>query len=129
MDHLFTLRLQLFRADLKRALIIVKAYDRAPPAHNPHGHSWIDLEVRHEGRVIFPRGALYCAVNAWTSTDGIAARELALSTVGMMPEYADDEYFAGYTPEQIAWATEFGEAINLEREARYCDPETGAVRS
>lgn len=129
MDHLFTLRLQLFRADLKRALVIVKAFDRPAPQDNRMGHSWIDIEVRHEGRVIFPRGSLYCAVNAWTSTDGVAARELVLSTVGMRPDDADREYFASYTPEQLAWAEEFGEAISCEREVRYCDPETGEVRS
>ena len=129
MDHLFTLRLRLFRRDLKRALIIVKAYDRTPPAHNPHGHNWIDLEVRHEGRVVFPRGSLYCAVNSSTTTDGVAARELALSTVGMRPGDTDSEYFASYTPEQLAWADEFGEAVSMEASDRYCDPETGAVRS
>lgn len=129
MDHLFTLRLQLAPRDLKRALIVVKAWDRQAPAVNPSGHAWMDLEVRHAGKVIFPRGSLYCAVNAYTSTDGNAARELALSTVGMKPGDADSEYFASYTPEQLAWAEEFGEAISMEREARYCDPEAGAVRS
>lgn len=33
-----------------------------------------------------------------------------------------------YTERQLAWVTEHGEALSMEREARYCDPETGSVR-
>lgn len=173
MDHLFTLRLKLFRSlfhvvnvtrtgrvtrmtatpepleaariilskqgpskargsrfELQRvpaSLIVVKAWEK-PDAYND-GHRGIELEVRHGGKVIFPRGVLYCGVPAGTSIEGVAARELALSTVGMRPGDTDEEYFASYTPEQRAWALEYGDAISTERSARYCNPETGEVRS
>lgn len=38
------------------------------------------------------------------------------------PDYRD------YTEAQLQWAETYGEALDYEREARYCDPETGDVR-
>jgi len=119
------------RFELQRvpaSLIVVKAWEKLG-AYSDTGHRGIDLEVRHGGKVIFPRGALYCGVPAGTSIEGVDARELALSTVGMRPGDTDEEYFASYTPEQRAWALEYGDAISMERSARYCNPETGEVWS
>jgi hypothetical protein len=39
----------------------------------------------------------------------------------MRPGDTDRDYFADYTPEQLAWAEQHGEALSIEREARYCD--------
>lgn len=46
----------------------------------------------------------------------------------MKPGDTDEGYFESYTAAQLAWALQFGEDIDLERQARYCDPETGEVR-
>jgi hypothetical protein len=121
LSHLFTLRVRV-RTD--RPTIIIHAFDGPNFSCT---HSRIDVEVRMGGKVIFPRGATYCAVPAGTSTDGIDAKELVMSLVAMQPGDTDDEYFASYTPEQLAFAKEYGEALGCEREYRYCD-ENGNVR-
>jgi hypothetical protein len=46
----------------------------------------------------------------------------------MRPGDTDAEYFADYTEDQLDWARSNGEGLSCEREYRYCDPETGAVR-
>jgi len=115
-DHLFTLRIDVGRGPL----VIIRAFD-APYEYSPTGHSRIDVEVTHGGRVIFPRGATWCGVPRGTTTDGIEARELVLSLVAMKPGDTDQDYFASYTPEQLAWTEEYGEAIDRERQSRYCD--------
>jgi hypothetical protein len=40
----------------------------------------------------------------------------------------DNEYYADYTPAQIAWVEAHGEALDMVRQDRYCDPETGECR-
>src|ERR1700678_2705124 len=96
--YLFTLRL---RVAMGAPLVIVDAFDGGPEAY-PGTHHRIDVEVRQGGKVIFPRGATWCAVNGWTSIDGIQAKELVLSLVSMKPGDTDSDYFASYTPEQLA---------------------------
>lgn len=74
--------------------------------------------------------ALTCALHG--TSDGIKAKELILSLVGMAPDARGgegDDYYADYTSEQIAWANEHWEALGMERETRYCNPEDGSVRS
>ena len=85
------------------------------------GHMRIDVEVWHGADCIFPRGATHCAVNQWTSIDGVGARELVLSLVAMKPGDTDSDYFDAYTPEQLAFADAYGEEIGMVREWRYCD--------
>jgi hypothetical protein len=55
------------------------------------GHSRIDVEVRANGKVVFPRGAAWCAVAA------------------------------DYTEAQMAFTDKYGEEIDYVREMRYCD--------
>lgn len=117
----FTLRIRLYRREHDPRVITITAYDDRWSAGGTHG--WIDVEVKHGRAVIFPRGKLYCAVShaAGHTSDSMAARELVMSLVAMRPGDTEREYFADYTPEQLAWVTEHGEALGVEREARYCD--------
>ena len=108
-DHVFTLRVTL-----GTSLVIIDAYDR-PAFDRPWA---LEVEVRHEGKVIFPRGQLYCgaaALGERDAQDSDVAKELVMSLVGMKPGDTDRDYFADYTAEQLAWAEAHGEAINLER--------------
>lgn len=114
-SRVFTLHVRVRRGEPS---VMIIAYDSR--RYSPTGHSYLDLEVRHEGRIIFDRGALSCGVPAGTSTDGNEARELALATVAMKPGDTDAEYFESYTPEQLDWARKYGEELGYEREARYC---------
>lgn len=85
------------------------------------GHMRIDVEVWHGPDCIFRVGDTWCAVNKWTSLDSDAAKELVLSLVAMRPGDTDSEYFNRYTPEQLSFASAFGEELGLVRESRYCD--------
>lgn len=124
LSHLFTLRVRLYRREHDPRVIVIHAFD----ANRFDGsHDRIDVEVRHGGKVIFPRGATYCGLPQGYSLDGINAKELVLSLVAMKPGDTDDEYFASYTPEQLAWVEKHGDALGCESQFRYCD-ENGNVR-
>jgi hypothetical protein len=45
----------------------------------------------------------------------------------MRPGDTDDDYFDSYTPEQLAFVEEYGEALGYVRQSRYCD-ENGNVK-
>jgi len=75
------------------------------------------------------RGGRNVAFFDW---DRIRAKEHVLSHIAMHPSDGsgvDDDFYEGYTPEQIAWCEEHGEAIDMERMIRYCDEETGECRA
>lgn len=126
MNPLFTLRLRLFRKEYDNRLIIVRVFEDAPSRYNDRAS--FSAEVTHGGKVIFPRGQLYYGLGMGTSEDDNGAKECALALVELKPGDTDAEYFSGYTPEQIEWANEYGDVISMERENRYCDPETGGMR-
>lgn len=134
-DFLFRLR---FRLNIpgQGGWVTIKAWDGSlahPLRRNPT-HSPIDAEMswradgQRRGTVVFPRGATYCAVTSSMTTDGIAARELVTSLFCMKPGDTDADYFEGYTPEQLAWVEQWAETLDCEKQARYCDPETGEPR-
>lgn len=123
-DYLFTLRVQL-RKDAP--MIVIHAWDGG--VQHPYGHNRLDVELRMGGKVIFPRGVTWCAVNSYTSIDGIDAKELVMSLFAMKPGDTDSEYFEKYSPEQLEFAETYGEDIDYVKHDRYCDPESGEVRS
>lgn len=101
-DFLFTLRVCVFASE---PLVVINAFEGRNAGRGGMGsHNQIDVEVRQGGRVVFPRGALYCGLPSFRSIDGPDARELVLSLVAMRPGDTDRDYFAHYTPEQLAWA-------------------------
>lgn len=89
-------------------------------------HTRIDCELRQGGKIIFARGDTWCATPGCVDDD--EAKELVMSLFAMRPGDTDPEYFASYTAEQLAWVERNGEELGVEREYRYCDPETGGVR-
>lgn len=101
------------RFHLSTGWVTITAWEngRFPSSSN---HTRLDVEVRQGGRVIFEHGNY--------------AKELATSLAAMRPGDTEAEYFEGYTAEQRDWAIQNGEELSMLREARYCDPETGAVR-
>ncbi len=118
----FTLRIRLYTQDKRQ--VVIRAFDDA--GWDSAGRVKLNVEVRHGGKVIFPKGQLYCALHG--TSDGIAARELVLSLVAMKPGDTDEEYFKDYSPEQLDWVAEFAEPLDYARQARYCDPETGEAK-
>lgn len=132
----FTLRIRLYRKEHDPRVITITAYDgNLPAGSKPWAPGWdsagrvkLTVEVKHGGDVIFPAGQLYCALHG--ASDGIQAKGLVMSLVAMHPSAGGgegDDYYEGYTPEQLAWAEEHGEALDMERQTRYCD-ENGNVR-
>ena len=124
MDKLFTLRITL----TQKLAAIVTAYDG-----NGIGRERIDIEVTLEGegepRTIFPKGSLYVggpAIGRFC-IDGVAARELVLSAVGMREGDTDEEYFDDYTPEQLEFSRQWGEAISMAGYNNYCDEDGNAL--
>lgn len=130
--HLFTLRIKagpsVNRNISGRDMIIIHAYEGRMRDPSPN-HNRIDIEVRQGGKAVFTRESelLYCGLPAQYSTDGIHAKELVLALVGMKPGDTDSEYFACYSPGQLAWATRYGEELDMVRQFRYCDPEGNVV--
>lgn len=123
----FTLRIPLrMPGEYRRsANCIIRAYDDLVPQWDDAGRIRLTCEVRHDGKVVFPKGKLTCALHG--TSDGIAARELVLSMVATRPGDTDADYFADYTPEQLGWVTEHGETLGMEAARRYCDQD-GNVR-
>lgn len=124
----FTLRIKLYRPGHDKRAITIHAYDDLVPQWDSAGRVRLTVEVRHGGRVVFPKGQLTCALHG--TSDGIATRELVMALVAMHPSAGGGEgeyYYADYTPEQLAWCEEHGEALDMERMVRYCD-KNGNVR-
>ncbi len=112
-DHLFTLRAKCSAGD-----VTIHAFDAQRTDHQT-GHQRIDVVIKQGRKVVFPRGATWCAVNRWTAIDGKEARALVLSLAAMKPGDTDADYFADYTPAQLAFAEAFGEELSMVREERY----------
>jgi hypothetical protein len=120
-DKLFVLRYPLMTGN-----VYITVWEGSYNHHS--GRTRLDVEVRQNRKVIFPRGVLYCSPSPCHSVDGTDARELVSSLVAMKPGDTDQEYFSEYSPEQLAWAEANGEDLTLLSQDRYCDPETGCVR-
>ena len=121
-DFLFTLRVCVFASE---PLVVVNAFEgrgvgRACVVGGSHNQ--IDVEVRQGGRVVFPRGQLYCGLPTFKSIDGPDARELVLSLVAMRPGDTDADFFAHYTPEQLAWADRNADGVSYAA-SRYAPKE------
>jgi hypothetical protein len=112
---LFTLQF-----DLSSGPVTITAWD-GQHIDSEHGHRRIDAELKHGNKVIFPRGATYCAVPRGAELDDSDARELVGSLFAMRPGDTDDEFFDSYTSEQRAWAEANGEELSCEVQARFCD--------
>jgi hypothetical protein len=124
-DFLFTLRVCVFADE---PLVVVNAFEGRDAGRDAGrgrvggSHNSIDVEVRQGGRVVFPRGQLYCGLPTFRPIDGPDARELVLSLVAMKPGDTDRDYFEHYTPEQLAWAERHGDGVSYAA-SRYAPKE------
>jgi hypothetical protein len=113
-DFLFELRLNLSDGPVR-----IRAWNRESPNENRYGHQYLELEVTHNGEMLFERGVLYGAINAFGSIVGDVAKELAIELLAMHPGDTDDDYFESYTPTQLAWVNKHSDELNLIKEERY----------
>lgn len=129
LDVLFRMRVDLGNRNTRGAsMLAIQAYD-ANRTNPRTGHHYIDVRARlfytddrtgkRRYRTVFKRGDTWCGVNRWTSIDGKEARALVLALLAMKPGDTDDEYFASYTPAQLAFAERYGEEIDMTRMDRF----------
>lgn len=111
-DKLFTIRFKL-----STGWITMTAWES--PEYSSTGHTRLDCELRQNGKTIFPRGATYCGTPGHMTIDGDDAKELVASLFAMKPGDTDSEYFESYTPDQLEWAEQNGEELDLLKMDRY----------
>ena len=122
-DFLFTLRVCVFASE---PLVVVNAFEGR--GRGGGSHNRIDVEVSQGGRVVFPRGQLYCGLPTFKPIDGPDARELVLLLVAMKPPCfghcdTDADYFEHYTPEQLAWVDRNADGVGAAAASRYAPKE------
>lgn len=119
-DFLFELRFRLSSGPL-----VIRAFEG--PFQYP-SHTRIDCELVQDGKTIFKRGDTWCGIPCNHSIDGVYARELVVSTLSIKPGDTDSDYFDSYTADQLRWVEANREELDMLKQDRYCDPETGGVR-
>lgn len=113
-DFLFELRLNLSDGPVR-----IRAWNRESPNDNRDGYQYLELEVTHNSEMLFERGVLYGAINAFGSIVGDVAKELAIELLAMHPVDTDDDYFESYTERQLAWVIKHSDELSLIKEERY----------
>ncbi|WP_146644966.1 hypothetical protein [Labilithrix luteola] len=124
-DRLFTLRYALW--DGTRLTIHAIHTGR----YDDRGTSRITIEAVHTSgrssdakfrRVVWHEGQTWCHPSPVDTDDGDRTRELVTSLVAIKPGDTDSEYFDGYTPEQLDFATTYGEELTMQSWERYGEP-------
>lgn len=115
------------RVKLSDGLTTITAYDGGHDGDFTVTHQRVDLEVKHRGQVIFSRGQLWVGIPSGHCTDSPYAKDAVLSAVATKPGDTDADFFAYYTPDQLAWVKRHSDEINGVRQHRYCD-DSGSVR-
>lgn len=115
-NYLFTLLV-----NTSKGKVNIRAFESAASVGYSPTHHRIDVEVRLGGKIMFPRGQLYCGIPQGNRIGGIAAKELVMSLVGMKPGDTDFSYFEDYSPGQLEFARSVGEDISMAAHDRYCD--------
>jgi len=114
-DPLFTIRLKLPCGNVR-----VRAWEG--PEFTAVGsyptHTRLFCELQGCG-VRFPREHYYVGIPRSQSIDGDAAKEQVLALFALKPGDTDDEFFAEYTPQQLAFVEQYGEDIDMIRLDRY----------
>ncbi len=105
---------------------VIRAWEGSYTDRRLSTHTKIETELRwlepgKRSEVVFAPGDTWCGIPGHQTTDGIYAREAVCSLLAMKPGDTDSDYFASYTPEQLAWAEAHGEDLRLASDARYCD--------
>lgn len=120
---LFELRVRL-APDLgeKAKFATVRAFE-APIGKQAHrftsGHTTIEFELVVAGSVLWPRGSTTIGTPAHVSVDGDEAKALALSLFELRPGDTDADFFADYTPEQLAFVERYSDSFWCARTERF----------
>lgn len=115
-DRLFSLRFKL-----STCKVSITAYDRGQTY--PGGRTKIFYQLSVDGRVLFPGdGRSHGGVGMSHTDDGDASKENAVAFFCLKPGDTDADFFADYTPEQLAWVTANGEELYMLKCDRFGEP-------
>src|SRR4051794_15616928 len=73
----------------------------------------VPFKFRHKGRLIFES---YVGASPLHSTDGAETLAAILTFCSLRPGDTDAEFFADYTPRQLAWCRRWGETLGMYAE-------------
>lgn len=79
-------------------------------------HVRLNIEVKVDGKVLFPMGELFVGVPFTQSVNGAYAKNLVCECVAMQPGDADEEFFENYTPEQLAFVKANSDMLAMKAE-------------
>lgn len=115
-DRLFSVRFAL-----STCKVSITAYDRGHCYLG--GRTKIYYQLSVDGRVLFPGdGSFYGGVGMGHTDDGPESKENAVAFFCLKPGDTDADFFADYTPEQLAWVTANGEELSMLKEERWGTP-------
>jgi hypothetical protein len=75
-----------------------------------------DYAVLHNGEAVMTKSGLSVPGEAGDPKHDRFALESALTYASLKPGDTDDDYFDGYTPEQIAWVEKYGDDLSYLEE-------------
>ena len=76
-------------------------------------------QLRFDGRTIFDPESFAIGMPPWDSIDGPKAKAAVLGWMSVKPGDTDDDFFEDFTPEQLDFVQQYGEALSLAREERF----------
>lgn len=106
----------------KATFATIRAFE-APIGKQAHrftsGHTTIDLELLANGKVLWSRGSTTVGTPAHVSIDGPEAKALALSLFELKSGDTDADFFADYTPAQLAFVERYSDSFWCARTERF----------
>ena len=79
-------------------------------------HVRLNIEVKVDGKVLFPMGELFVGLPFTQAVNGNFAKKLVVSAVAIRPEDTDADYFENYTPEQVAFVEANADMLTMKAE-------------
>lgn len=95
-------------------LIVIKAVEVVKDFRS---HVRLNIEVKVDGKVLFPMGELFVGLPFTQAVNGNFAKNLVVSAVAMRPGDTDADYFEDYTPEQLAFVEANADMLTMKAEA------------
>jgi hypothetical protein len=82
-------------------------------------HTTLYCSLTFNGWTGFPRESFYVGIPHGHGLDGDYAKAAVMGLFALKPGDTDDEFFADYTPEQLAFVERYGEELSIVARERY----------
>jgi hypothetical protein len=113
LERVFSVRLKLSGGNVS-----ITAYDPNLP-RGPHGHYTLRCALAFRGKCVFGEPYMTIGVPSHEAIDSDAAKESAVALFCLKPGDTDEGFFRDYSPEQLAWVTQYGEELDLVKYLRF----------